>query len=384
MKFDRLMEQLLGVLAVLTLTAGTLIVVGPFITALIWGAILAYCTWQPFKWLAAAFGGRSVWATLVVVALILLGLLGPILYAGVAFSTRVPELAAMLQDRLVAGMAPLPDWVTQVPVVGERLEKAWEGIVSQNPEVMARLKELAGPMLKAALAAGLSVMSGLGLLVLSILFAAYFYVSGESAAAGLRAVMRHIAGARADELLMLVGGTIKGVVYGILGTSLVQAILCAVGYWIAGLPSPALLGLLTFFLAIIPGGPLLVVVPGALWLAQTGHSTWAIFIVVWAAAVGISVDNVLKPILIGKSSHVPFILVMLGVIGGAAAFGLLGVFVGPTLLAVTHAVLRDWVAVSVVEQPSARAAAAAREAASQVAMNRHEGLDISEGKHHEA
>jgi predicted PurR-regulated permease PerM len=134
---------------------------------------------------------------------------------------------------------------------------------------------------------------------------------------------------------------VKAVVYGILGTSLVQAVFCAAGYWIAGLPSPALLGLATFFLAIIPGGPLLVVVPGAFWLIQSGQTTWAAFLVVWAGVTAIAADNVLKPMMIGKSSHVPLILVLLGVLGGAVAFGLLGVFIGPTLLAVAHAVLRD-------------------------------------------
>jgi predicted PurR-regulated permease PerM len=157
--------------------------------------------------------------------------------------------------------------------------------------------------------------------------------------------MQRIAGAQAPVLLGLIGGTVKGVVYGILGTSLVQGILCAIGYWIAGLPSPGLLGLMTFFLAVIPGGPLLVVVPGAIWLVQQGEAAWAVFLVVWTLAVGIGIDNVLKPIIIGRSSHVPFILIMLGVLGGAAAFGLLGVFVGPTVLAVAHAVLRDWVAI---------------------------------------
>jgi predicted PurR-regulated permease PerM len=157
--------------------------------------------------------------------------------------------------------------------------------------------------------------------------------------------MGRIAGAQAPVLLGLIGGTVKGVVYGILGTSLAQALLCAVGYWIAGLPSPGLLGLLTFFLAVIPGGPLLVVVPGTIWLVQQGEAGWGVFLVVWTLAVGLGIDNVLKPIIIGRSSHVPFILIMLGVLGGAAAFGLLGVFVGPTLLAVAHAVLRDWVSV---------------------------------------
>ena len=237
--------------------------------------------------------------------------------------------------------------------------------------MIARLQEMAKPMFRTALGVALSLLQGLGLLLLSILFTAVFYLSGDSAGAGLRAGMRRIAGARAEALLALVGGTVKGVVFGILGTSLVQAVLCAAGYWIAGLPSPALLGLLTFFLAIIPGGPLLIVVPGAIWLVQTGASGWAIFLVVWTFIVAIGVDNVLKPILIGRSSHVPLILIMLGVFGGAAAFGLLGVFVGPTLLAVTHAVLHDWIDAKADDEV---AAAADDGTAAMAASREHERL----------
>lgn len=342
MRFERLMEQLTGVFAILVLVGGTLIVIAPFATALLWGAILAYCTWRPFQRLTHIFAEKRGWSTLLVVVLILIILFGPIFYAGVAFSTHVPKIVALLQKQLAVGVPPLPDWLSSIPFIGPRLDEAWNALAARNPEIVARLRELAGPMFRAALGAGLSIMQGLGLLILSVLFAAYFYLSGETAAAGLRAGLQRVAGKRADYLLTLIGGTIRGVVYGILGTSLVQAVLCTAGYWIAGLPSPAMLGLISFFLAILPGGALVIVVPGAIWLTQHGQAGWAVFLVVWTLIVAIVVDNVLKPMLIGKTSHVPFILIILGVLGGAAVFGLLGVFVGPTLLAVTHVVIRDW------------------------------------------
>lgn len=354
LKFDRLMEQLAGVLALVVLVGGALVVVAPFMTALLWGAILAFSTYRPYQKLAGALGGRRGIAALLIVLAILLVLIGPVVYAGSAFATRVPDLVGAVQARLGSGTPPLPDWITGLPLVGPRIEDGWEAVAARNPEVVVRLRQMAAPVLGATLSAALSVVQGIGLLILSVLFAAFFYLSGDGLAAALQGAMRRIAGAQAPVLLGLIGGTVKGVVYGILGTSLVQALLCAVGYWIAGLPSPGLLGLLTFFLAVIPGGPLLVVVPGAIWLVQQGEPGWAVFLVVWSLAVAIAVDNVLKPIIIGKSSHVPFILIMLGVLGGAAAFGLLGVFVGPTLLAVAHTVLRDWVAVK-TGAPSAAA-----------------------------
>lgn len=350
MRFERLMDQLVGVFAILVLVGGTLLVLTPFFTALLWGAILAYSTWGPFSRLKSAFGGRGVWAALLIVAFILCVLLGPVFYAGFAFSAHAPDLVELAQQRLNEGLPRLPDWLITLPFVGSRIDEAWSAISARTPEMMARMRELVGPMFKIALQAALAIISGLGLLALSVLFAFFFYIGGENAATTLRSAMQRIAGERGRYLLGLVGGTVKGVVYGILGTSLIQAILCGMGYWIAGLPSPALLGLATFFLAMLPGGPLLIVAPGALWLAQTGNGGWAIFLFVWVIVVGIVVDNVLKPMVIGKSSHMPFILIVLGVLGGAAAFGFLGIFIGPTLLAVAHAVLREWTAEKTLEQ----------------------------------
>jgi predicted PurR-regulated permease PerM len=339
----------------------------------VWGAILAFSTYGPYLRLAGALGNRRGLAALLIVLAILVLLIGPVVYAGTAFATRVPEFVLAVQSRLASGTPPLPDWVSHLPLIGPRLQETWEAVAARNPEVVVRMRQFATPVFGAALGAALSVVQGIGLLILSVLFAAFFYLSGESLGAALHGAMRRIAGVQAPVLLALIGGTVKGVVYGILGTSLAQAVLCALGYWVAGLPSPGLLGLFTFFLAVIPGGPLLVIVPGAIWLVQQAETGWAIFLVVWTLAVGLGIDNVLKPIIIGRSSHVPFILIMLGVLGGAAAFGLLGVFVGPTLLAVAHAVLRDWVTLKTGMQSTAPSAPAAPSALTGTGTARHPG-----------
>jgi predicted PurR-regulated permease PerM len=132
------------------------------------------------------------------------------------------------------------------------------------------------------------------------------------------------------------------VVYGILGTALAQGILAGIGFMIAGVPGALLLGLLTFFLSIVPMGPPLLWIPAAGWLYYQGDTGMAIFLVLWGALVVSSVDNFLKPYLISQGAAMPFILVLFGVLGGLAAFGFLGVFLGPTLLAVGFSLLRDW------------------------------------------
>jgi predicted PurR-regulated permease PerM len=354
-KFDRLVEQSVGLVALAVLALVSLVVVAPFMTALLWGAILAYCSLQPYRRLAHALGDRHGVAAALVVLAILLVVIVPILYAGIAFSASVPDLVTRAQRQLETGLPTLPGWATQLPLVGDRLADGWNALATRNPETIARLRELARPVLLGALGAGLSVLQGLGLLVLSVLFAGFFYVSGGAAGKALEAGLYRIAGERAPYLLGLIGGTVKGVVYGILGTALVQAVVCALGYWVAGLPNAGVLGLLTFFLAILPGGPLLVIVPGAIWLYQQGELGWAIFLVVWSGVAGILIDNVLKPVIIGKSSHIPFILILIGVVGGAAAFVLLGVFVGPTVLAVADAVFREWTATPEVTRAAGQA-----------------------------
>jgi predicted PurR-regulated permease PerM len=248
-----------------------------------------------------------------------------------------------MQRMLDRGLPDLPDWVGDVPLVGSNIQHYWTSLAQGDSEVIAQLRKLAAPAGKVLLDIGLGIGQGLGLLALSILLAFFFYLGGENAVVWLRAGMLRIAGDKAEYLLQLAGNTVKGVVSGILGTALVQGVLAGIGYWIAGVPGAAVLGLVTFFLSVIPGGPALLWLPAALWLYHAGSLGWAIFIVVWGIAAVGTADNFIKPLLISKGSgDLPFILVMLGVLGGALAFGFLGVFIGPTLLAVAYAVMRDW------------------------------------------
>jgi len=161
-------------------------------------------------------------------------------------------------------------------------------------------------------------------------------------AARLQEVTRRIAGTRAQQLVDLAVTTVRGVVYGILGSLLAQGILAGVGFLVAGVPGAFLLGFLTLFLSLVPGGPALLWLPASIWLSKQGATGWAIFLALWGLFVVGTADNVIKPYLIGRGSDLPFILVLLGVLGGAIAFGVIGIFLGPTLLAVGYTVVRDW------------------------------------------
>jgi predicted PurR-regulated permease PerM len=191
----------------------------------------------------------------------------------------------------------------------------------------------------------LSVALGGGLiqLALSIFIAFFLFRDGVHAANRLSAAVARIGGERGAFLLDLAGKTIRGVVYGILGTSLVQAVMAGVGFLLAGVPGAAFLTLLTFFLSVVPFGPALIWLPAVFWLFHQGANGWGAFMIFWGIGVS-SIDNVIKPWLISRGSTMPFLLILFGVIGGAITFGFIGVFLGPTLLAVGYRIVVEWLA----------------------------------------
>jgi len=342
MSSGQLIEKLAAVFALIVLIGGSLVVLAPFATALVWGAILAFSSWHPYTVLTRWLGNRRVLAALICVLIATVIVLGPFVYAGASFSAHLDELTALVNRYAEHGLPQLPDWLSSLPYVGPQLESAWNKVLTADSDTLASLRKLIAPVGHVLLGAGLSIGAGLGQLALSIVLAFFFYTGGELAVEWVRGGMRRVSGERADHLLALAGSTVKGVVYGVLGTAFVQAVLAGIGYWIAGVPGAAILGFVTFFLSVIPVGPPLVWIPAALWLYHSGETGWAIFMVVWGAGVVGMADNVIKPLLISKGTGLPLIWIMMGVLGGALAFGFLGVFIGPTVLAVAYALLRDW------------------------------------------
>ncbi|HEY4139633.1 MAG TPA: AI-2E family transporter, partial [Casimicrobiaceae bacterium] len=181
-------------------------------------------------------------------------------------------------------------------------------------------------------------------LALSILIAFFLFRDGDEIIGRLRAGIARIAGDHGGRLANVAVGTVRGVVLGILGTALVQGILAGLGFWIAGIKAAPLLGFATFLLSPVPVGPPLVWVPAGLWLINIGETGWGIFVLLWGMLVVSTIDNVIKPLIISHGSDLPFVLVLLGVLGGVVAFGFIGVFLGPVLLAVGYGLLQEWAA----------------------------------------
>jgi predicted PurR-regulated permease PerM len=220
-------------------------------------------------------------------------------------------------------------------------------------KLLALVREV---LVRASLAIGGGAME----IALSVFLAFFILRDGGAAASRMRAVVGRIAGERGPHLLEVAGNTVRSVVYGLLGTALVQGLMAGVGFLIARVPGAPLLGLLTFFLSVVPMGPPLIWVPVTIWLFAQGRHGAGVFMLFWGLAVS-SVDNVIRPWLIGRGTAMPFILMFVGVVGGALAFGFIGVFLGPTLLAVVYRLMLEWSRASepVSVSPSTLAATAA-------------------------
>jgi predicted PurR-regulated permease PerM len=238
----------------------------------------------------------------------------------------------------------------KLPLVGERATEVWKTHAVDTAKVLATLRRLLEPVSARLLALAVTLAGGLVHLALSLFICFFLFRDGTWAADKLSAVVVRIGGDRATRLLGLAGTTVRGVVYGVLGTALIQAALGGIGFLISGVPGAGVLALFVLVFSVVPLGPAVVCLPGALWLYHRGSTGWAIFLMVWGLMVG-SIDNIIKPWLISRSSPTPILLILFGVLGGAITFGFIGVFLGPTFLAVGYRVFEEWLAQRSAAEP---------------------------------
>jgi predicted PurR-regulated permease PerM len=335
-------DRWVAVLVLAIVVLGCFFVLLPFLTALLWGFILVCTTWPVFHAVRRLVRGSDTWASLIMTLGIAAGLIGPFVVVGFSLADDASQLFDAGRRALAEGPPHSPAWVSNLPLIGPRAAAYWDDMVSDRTHLLAEIKANLDPIRTFAIGSGAALGKGLIQLAFSVFIAFFLYRDGEAMARRLMATIVRIFGERGRHLAALAVNTTRGVVYGILGTALAQGVLAAIGLEIAGVPAAALLGLLTFFLSPIPIGPPLIWLPAAAWLYFHGQTGWAIFIVVWGAAVVSSVDNFIKPLIISRGSNMPFVLVLLGVLGGAVAFGFIGVFLGPTLLAIGYALLAEW------------------------------------------
>lgn len=334
-------ERKLGLIALVLLLAGCLIVLRPFVSALLWAVVLCFSSWPVYRQLLKLLGDRRTLAALVMSLAMVLVVLLPFVIIGATLADNVKDVTVAARNWLDAGPPEPPTWLAKVPVVGPTATDYWQAVAQDSAKLWKDLKGFLEPVSSGLLKAGIALGRGVLELALSVFIAFFLFRDGLAAGERLTAAVERIGGERGKHLLDVAGKTVRGVVYGILGTALVQAVMAGIGFVIAGVPGAALLALLTFFLSVVPVGPPLVWIPAALWLFNRGSTGWGVFMLVWGFGVS-SVDNFVKPWLISQGSNLPFLLIFFGVLGGAVAFGFIGVFLGPTLLAVGFRLVKEW------------------------------------------
>jgi predicted PurR-regulated permease PerM len=328
--------------ALLLLTVGCYLVVRPFLTAFIWGGIISISTRGMYRRILGwVRGRRRLAATLCSLALVLV-LLIPIAALAVNLAAEMPDLTARFQQMSEGGLHQPPSWLAGVPLVGKAATARWQGWAADPESFRRELRPFVKPVKDFLVAAVGSVSVGLLEFALSLLIAGLLYVRGDRFAATMDHIAFRLGGERGRRQIAVVRSTVKSVFNGLLGTCAVQGILALIGFWVAGVPQPFLLGMGTFFLSVVPGGPTILWLPAALWLNANGSTGWAIFMAVWGLVVVGGADNIVRPLLIGRGVEAPMALIFLGVVGGILTFGFLGLFIGPTLLVVAHNLFQDW------------------------------------------
>ncbi len=338
------MERNLGLLTLVLLLLGCLVVLRPFFSGLLWAVVLCFSTWPVYRRVLVFYGGRRTWAALTMSVGMMLTLLMPFVIIGLTLADSVKELTTETRAWLDEGPPDPPGFLKRVPAVGPTIDAYWRETAEDSAKLLQEAKHLVEPVGRMALKAGLVLGRGVLEIALSIFVAFFLFRDGVLAAERLTTGVVRLAGERGRRLLEVAGNTVRGVVYGILGTAVVQAVMAGVGFAIADVPGAALLALLTFFLSAIPAGPPLIWIPAAIWIFHRGETGWGIFMLIWGMGVS-SVDNLVRPWLISQGSTMPFILIFFGVLGGVVAFGFIGVFLGPTLLAVGYRLVEEWVSI---------------------------------------
>lgn len=335
-------ELAVGLTGVALITIGCLIVMAPFLTAILLASIFTLSAWPAFEWsrskLGLSTGMAAIFVTLLLTSIFIL----PLVIVGTSAAENFNSLMELVQTSMQSGdLAKVSDTLAHIPWVGNELADYWTGLINDTTRMKDLLQSSAKPVSSSLIALGSTIGQGLLQLAIAIFIAYFFFRHGIHVAIRLRNLSEKFGGERGRQLLEVTKKTLIGVVYGILGTALAQGALAAFGLWIAGVPGASLLGLLTCFLSFIPIGPPLIWGPAAYWLYTQGQTGWAVFLAIWGVAVISSIDNILKPYFISLGSNLPFVLVLFGIGGGVLAFGFIGIFIGPTLLALAYSIILE-------------------------------------------
>jgi predicted PurR-regulated permease PerM len=333
----------LAVLFILGLTTASFWILSPFLPALLWATTIVISTWPLMMRVQRWLGGRRGFATTAMVIAIALAVGAPIFFGVTATINGVGALHDWVKDLPNKPLPTLPAWLTGLPLVGARAQDAWTRLMAGGGEgLRAQLTGNTDDIAKWLLGRIGGLVSMLVQLLVTLLIAAMLYAGGERIGAGVLRFARRLGGGAAEEAARLAALSVRGVALGVVLTAVIQTVLAGAGMLIAGAPRPGLLTAGVFVTCLAQIGPTPVMLVGVLALFSKGHTLAATLLMVWMLFCG-TIDNFIRPFLIKRSVDLPFILIFSGVIGGLLAFGVVGLFIGPVVLAAGRTLLDRWI-----------------------------------------
>ncbi|MFA6034442.1 MAG: AI-2E family transporter YdiK [Myxococcota bacterium] len=338
-----LTRTMLSVLFIGGLIAANIWILKPFLPSLLWAVAIVVATWPVMLRMQALLGGRRSAAVAFMTVALLLLIVVPVFLAVLTIMDNADRIIGWAKTLETNGLPPPPEWVSRIPLAGPRLSSAWEGVSAAGREgLTTRISPYAGKFIEwffnKAGGAGMMLIEFL----LTVVVAAILYSGGETAGRWLLRFARRLAGVHGDNVVILAAKSIRGVALGVVVTALAQSILGGIGLAVTGVPGATVLAAIMFLLCIAQIGAGPVLIPAIIWLYWSGHVLGGTVLIVFTV-VAVTMDNLLRPFLIKKGVDLPLLLILAGVLGGLMAFGIIGLFIGPVVLAVTYTLIGAWI-----------------------------------------
>jgi predicted PurR-regulated permease PerM len=335
-----MIDNIIRIALIALIVVWSIMIVAPFVGILLWGIIIAVSAYPAFVWLTRKLGGRAGLAATIFVVLMLTLIIGPIAGSVPGFTDSIRDLASQIQSGSLA-IPEAPDAVRQWPVIGEQLFRFWQQAATNLTELLVRFQ----PQLRGASVSVLSLIAAAGLAILqfvaAVIVAGVILAHHQRAAALANQLVRRIVPESRERYVSLAENTVRGVTIGVIGVAIVQAILAGIGFVVIGIPAAALWASICLVLAILQVSMAVVIIPIAIYVFSGHELLPSLLFVAWNIPV-VALDNVLKPILMGRGVDAPILVIFVGAIGGFISFGFLGLFFGAVVLVIAYDLLIVW------------------------------------------
>lgn len=313
-----------------------------FIVPVLWAAIIAYITWPLYHSVQKLCGPRPTLSATIMISMVVLVVGIPLTFAIFMLQHEGRNLFYELQKQVFSGHLNVPQFIRDLPIIGKEVTRTLKEI---NTDPNSIVQNVSG-WFQSHLNYGRLVLSEISKNIFKLCFAVmslfFFYRDGQTILNQVSKALEMVIGPRIHHYLDTISETTRAVVYGVGLTAIAQALLAGLSYFVAGVPNPMVLTIVTFIFALIPFGPPVAYSAVSLWLFSQGQTIEAIGVMVWGVCMVSTADNVIRPLVISGATQIPFLLIMFGVLGGLASFGMVGLFVGPVILAVLLAIWREW------------------------------------------